>query len=105
MSGVATAISVMVAAGTLMAGAIVIGEAGVMSQRAAGAADAAALAAADTVTGVIPGDPCARAGDVAAANGAVVDSCVVDGAIASVTVHVRGGVLTAAARARAGPPE
>ncbi|MFK4788461.1 Rv3654c family TadE-like protein [Microbacterium sp. ZW T5_56] len=104
MSGVATAVSVLVATCTFLTGAVIVGEAGVLSQRAAAAADAAALAAADAVTGVIPGDPCVRAGDVAAANGAVVDWCAVSGAVATVVVHANRGILTAAARARAGPP-
>lgn len=105
MSGVATAITVMIATCSLVTGAVLVGEAGVLSQRAAGAADAAALAAADTVTGAITGDACVRAGEAAVANGAVVESCVVSGAIATVAVSVSRGPLTATARARAGPPE
>ncbi len=42
----------------------------VASQRAANAADAAALAAADAISGAVPGVPCALAATVAARNGA-----------------------------------
>lgn len=74
------------------------------SQRAANAADAAALAAADASSGAVPGVPCALAASIAARNGAELVSCALDGPVA--TVSVRLGVLGLAvtAEARAGPP-
>jgi len=50
------------------------------------AADAAALAAADTASGLVPGHPCDVAGRIAEANGATLAACAVDGLVATVTV-------------------
>jgi secretion/DNA translocation related TadE-like protein len=76
----------------------------VASQRAANAADAAALAAADTISGLVPGVTCELAAQVAARNGAVLSSCEPEGAVVTVVavVSLLGFELTAAARA--GPP-
>jgi secretion/DNA translocation related TadE-like protein len=70
----------------------------------AGAADAAALAAADARVGAVTGYPCDRAAEVAAANGASLTSCEVDGLVA--TVRVSSAILgfNLAATATAGPP-
>ncbi|WP_395243833.1 Rv3654c family TadE-like protein [Agromyces sp. MMS24-K17] len=76
----------------------------VAGQRAANAADAAALAAADALSGAVPGIPCDLAAATAARNGAAMADCRTDGPVASVVVEVRGAGLTASARARAGPP-
>ncbi len=73
-------------------------------QRAAGAADAAALAAADVAIGIRGGSPCAAAEVVSSANGAGLTSCVVDGVIVTVGVRIVRGVLPIAAVATAGPP-
>lgn len=73
-------------------------------QNAVGAADAAALVAADTLSGIVSGDPCGRADELARANGAVLDACSLDGDTASVTVHISWGVFTLVGRSRAGPP-
>lgn len=59
-------------------------------QALAGAADAAALAAADVRIGILPGEPCAVAAVVAQANGAALTGCAVDGLV--VTVAVGGAV-------------
>lgn len=69
----------------------------------AGAADAAALAAADARVGVVGGFPCDVAGRVAVANSVSLSSCEVDGFIATVSVErsVLGFVMTS--RATAGP--
>ncbi|MGV8897552.1 MAG: Rv3654c family TadE-like protein [Rhodoglobus sp.] len=75
---------------------------GVVARRSvAGAADAAALAAADTAIGRVPGVPCDAAAVVAGANGASIVSCTVDGLIVSVTAQrtVLGIPVTAAATA------
>lgn len=79
----------------------------VVSQRAANAADAAALAAADAMSGAVAGVPCRLAHSVAARNGSRLVACDGDGdgAVASVTVvieSVPGFAVTASARA--GPP-
>lgn len=97
-------VGVVAACATLVAGLAAAGSAAVHSQRLAGAADSAALAAADTLTGLATGDPCVRAGDLAATAGAVVAGCVIDGFVVTVTVTAPFGVFPAAATARAGPP-
>lgn len=67
----------------------------------AGAADAAALAAADAASGRVPGLPCETAARVAAADGASLERCDLDGAVATVTVTraVLGFVLSESATA------
>ena len=87
--------------------AIGYGAAGAVAGRAAhaaGVADAAALAAADAVSGYLPGVPCERAADVAAAGGAALEDCALEGHDAIVEVSVSAGAFTVRARARAGPP-
>ncbi|MGY1659815.1 Rv3654c family TadE-like protein [Geodermatophilus sp. SYSU D00705] len=88
--------------------AVLVGTAVVGRHRATGAADLAALAAAEqAVRG--RSDACAVAARVAEANAARLTGCAVDGAAVvdiSVTVPVRLGpigVREATARARAGP--
>lgn len=76
----------------------------VASQRAANAADAAALAAADTISGRLPGVACEIAALVAARNGAVLNSCEPDGAVVTVAVVVSALGMELPAEARAGPP-
>jgi secretion/DNA translocation related TadE-like protein len=68
-----------------------------------GAADAAALAAADAASGLVPGHPCDLAARVAAANGASVEDCAVDGLVATVTVGRTVLGLAVSERASAGP--
>jgi secretion/DNA translocation related TadE-like protein len=77
----------------------------VTRQALAGAADAAALAAADVRVGILPGEPCAVAATVAAANGAGLSGCVIDGLV--VTVAVTGTVagFAVGVSATAGPPD
>ena len=69
-----------------------------------GAADAAALAAAEVAVGRAPGSPCDVAADIAGANGTILAGCRPDGLV--VTVRVESVVLgfTVAATATAGPP-
>ena len=95
----------LTAAVALVGGAVIpLSQVLVARAQAAGAADAAALAAADAASGREPGFPCELASVVAAANGAAVQSCEVDGLV--VTVSVARGILglDVAARATAGPP-
>lgn len=73
-------------------------------QAVAGAADAAALAAADVAAGILPGIPCETAGRVAAANGAALATCDLNGAIATVTARTAVVGFVIAVSATAGPP-
>jgi secretion/DNA translocation related TadE-like protein len=68
------------------------------------AADAGALAAADTASGLLAGVPCDAAHRAATLNGAHLTGCTVDGLIATVTVTRLAGGLEFSVRARAGPP-
>lgn len=72
--------------------------------RASVAADAAALAAADTASGRLPGDPCGRASLIAAAHDASLASCDSSRTESVVTVTTEFGWFTVAATARAGLP-
>ncbi len=72
--------------------------------RVVAAADASALAAADTALGILPGVPCESAQEVAAAHGARVAACTVDGVVATVEVSATILGVPVAVRARAGPP-
>jgi secretion/DNA translocation related TadE-like protein len=76
----------------------------VASQRAANAADAAALAAADTISGLVPGVACTVAAQTAARNGAGLASCKTDGPVVTVGVVVSALGMDLSATARAGPP-
>ena len=69
-----------------------------------GAADSAALAAADARSGAVGGYPCVVAADVAAANGSELVACTVDGLAATVTVHRGILAFDVVATATAGPP-
>ncbi|RNE62617.1 hypothetical protein EEJ31_07255 [Cryobacterium tepidiphilum] len=75
-----------------------------LGQGVQGAADAAALAAADTASGAVPGIPCEAAAAAAALNGATVAACRVDDLIATVAVERRVAGFRLGAEARAGPP-
>ncbi|MFG2311346.1 Rv3654c family TadE-like protein [Streptomyces sp. NPDC048566] len=83
---------------------LAMGHAAVVRHRAAGAADLAALAAADhwSEGGAAA---CARAGRVAGAQQARLVRCAVDGDVSEVTVASGAGPFGAEARARAGPAE
>ena len=70
----------------------------------ANAADAAALAAADTASGAIAGYPCAAANAVATLNNTTLTRCSVTGLIASVALRRNVQGFSILATARAGPP-
>ena len=72
--------------------------------RVAGAADAAALAAADVVAGLVPGAPCDRAAALATANRVRLAGCVVAGTTVTVAVADTVGGLAVTGLATAGPP-
>ncbi|QYM63526.1 helicase [Microbacterium sp. Se5.02b] len=107
MAGTALAAGVLTVAAALSLGLAAVGGACVTAQRVAGAADAAALAAADTASGAVPGTdaPCTVAGRVATAAGAALTGCTLEGFVATVEVQAAYAGLAAVSRARAGPPE
>lgn len=74
------------------------------STRAAAAADAGALVAADALSGYPDGAPCGLAQAVLGASGARLERCSLRGLEASVTAVVPVGSWEASATARAGPP-
>lgn len=104
--GSATVVAVGVVAGTLLVTAAVLaGCTGVVGhQRAVAAADAAALAAADVASGLLPGEPCGEAARVADAGSATLSACTIDDGVAIVEVEVEVGPMALSARSRAGPP-
>jgi secretion/DNA translocation related TadE-like protein len=104
MAGTFLSAGIVLCAASLAVGFTAAGSAAVFSQRMAGVADAAALAAADAASGAIVGAPCDRASEVAAVAGARVSECSVVGLIATVTVTAPFGAFPAVASARAGPP-
>lgn len=104
MAGVAVTLGAAAVTSALAVGVAAVGSAAILSARASGAADAAALAAADAASGAVSGVPCEVAERVAAAGGAVVVACDLDGLVATVQVRTGAGLLAAHARARAGPP-
>ena len=103
MAGSVLAVGAMLVAASLALGLAATGGAAVTARRAAGAADNAAIAAADTVSGALSGEPCARAAEVARASGARLVSCETQEFDALVTVETAFAGLVARARARAGP--
>ncbi|MGO1506589.1 MAG: helicase [Microbacteriaceae bacterium] len=107
MAGTALSASVLAVSAVLCVGLAAVGGAAVTAQRAAGAADASALAAADAASGAIVTDeaPCGLAARVAAASGATLVACAVDDLVATVRVEAAYAGLAAVSRARAGPPE
>lgn len=83
---------------------LAMGQAVVARHRAGSAADLAALAAAGhALRG--PEAACARAAEVAGAQGAEVVRCAVAGEIADVTARAAFGPYAPAVRSRAGPPD
>ncbi|MBP2437482.1 Rv3654c family TadE-like protein [Microbacterium amylolyticum] len=104
MGGAAFTGASVAATAVVVAGLALAGGAAAESHRVAGAADAAALAAADTLSGFAGGEPCDRAHRVASAASVGVTICELSGRDA--TIEVRGTFigLPVIARARAGPP-
>ncbi len=104
--GAGAALALGIAAAVLLLGLLVVGAgtASIAQARASASADAAALAAADALAGYADGSPCGLAQAVAAASGARLAACLLDGLDARVTTAVPVGPLTASATAIAGPP-
>jgi len=84
--------------------ALSLGSALAARQRLVAAADAGALAAADVLLGVVAGDPCARAAEVAAAHRVALTACDIDAAEARVRVGTSVLGVPISAESRAGPP-
>jgi secretion/DNA translocation related TadE-like protein len=103
-AGAVLALALIGATALAMLAVLALGAALVLRQRVIGAADAAALAAADGASGAVGGEPCGLAARVAGANGATVTRCDLDGLVATVTVSARAGPLPFSARSTAGPP-
>ncbi len=103
-AGAVLVLAIVAATTVVMIAVLALGAALVVRQRVIGAADAAALAAADAASGAIPGVPCAQAERIANANAANLQTCVLDGLVASVTVAANVGVVPVSARSTAGPP-
>ena len=103
--GSGSVLAVGVAGAILCLAAVVVPLYAVLSARSsvAGAADAAALAAADARVGAVSGYPCVRASQAAAANDAMVTACTVDGLVATVTVQRQIAGFTIEQTATAGP--
>ncbi|MFC4887839.1 Rv3654c family TadE-like protein [Streptomyces beijiangensis] len=91
------------ALGVVFAVVLAMGQVVVARHRAGGAADLAALAAAD---GALRGqvEACGAAARVASAQGTRVVRCGLSGEVADVTVRAAFGPYTPEVRARAGPP-
>ncbi|WP_327710376.1 flp pilus-assembly TadE/G-like family protein [Streptomyces sp. NBC_00464] len=103
--GLATVWSAVTASALCAVFAVVLalGQVVAIRHRAGGAADLAALAAADrALEGASAA--CRSAREVAGAQGAEVVRCTVQGEIADVTARVRGGPYAPEVRSRAGPP-
>jgi secretion/DNA translocation related TadE-like protein len=94
-------IAVVVAVATFAAG---LGLVVTARHRASAAADAAALAAADTALGATSGIPCERAATVAVAAGVHLAACRQEGVCARVEVRLSVLTFEVRARSRAGPP-
>ncbi|MBX3067880.1 MAG: flp pilus-assembly TadE/G-like family protein [Cryobacterium sp.] len=103
-SGTILALGLAAAMCALFLALLPLGAIAVARSEAQGAADAAALAAADTIRGLNSGYPCARASTIAKANGAALVDCQADGVIVTVRVNVRVGEFVVVATATAGPP-
>ena len=103
-SGSVLALSIVLAAIVLGIALITAQAAHLARTRAAVAADAAALAAADTASGRIPGDACARAAMIAGEHGAELVHCAAHPLDSRVTTRVVLGPFHLEASARAGPP-
>lgn len=104
MSGTVLGLALIVTSASLTGTTATASAAFVGSAMVSGAADAAALAAADAASGRVPGDPCAAAAGLARANGAELAGCVVDGATVTVETRRWAGPIALTATATAGPP-
>ncbi|TPW77315.1 Rv3654c family TadE-like protein [Schumannella soli] len=105
MSGGIAGVGVVVTTAGIALAVVGLGAGLTERQRVIAAADAAALAAADTASGAVSGDPCTQAARLAAAHRAALAACRISGAEATVEVHGEFAGIPLTARARAGPPQ
>lgn len=103
-SGGVLALALIGAAAIVAVAVFGLGSALVVRQRIIGAADAAALAAADGASGAVPADPCSAAAAVAGSMGGTLTACALDGLVATVEVSGGFGSIPFSARSTAGPP-
>jgi DNA topoisomerase-1 len=103
-AGAVLALAIVGATTIVVLAVLALGSALVVRQRIIGAADGAALAAADAASGAVAGVPCVLAAGVADANRATLHECHVDGLVVTVTVGTSFGVVPFSARSTAGPP-
>jgi secretion/DNA translocation related TadE-like protein len=105
--GAGGVLAIAIVAATMLAAMAVLTLCAVLSarHRVVAAADAAALAAADAVLGVVPGAPCAWAEKVAASHRVAFVDCVVEGAEVVVSLRVDLAGLPVGASSRAGPAQ
>ena len=104
--GSATVVIVALLGALLVVSVAAVGVCGLLAakQHVEAAADAAALAAADSASGRVAGFPCERAARAASLNGATLASCRTDGAQAVVSARARISGVPITVWARAGPP-
>lgn len=103
-SGGVLALAALAMLAVLAVAVVGVGAALAQRQRVIAAADAGALAAADTALGIHPGIPCEEAARVVDAHGATLVACDVEGVVATVSASDRIAGVTVTVRARAGPP-
>ncbi len=103
-SGGVVALALLAVLAVVALASAAMGAALATRQRVVAAADAGALAAADTAIGLHPGVPCEVAERVVEAHAAELLACDVDGVVATVTAGVRIAGVDVAVSARAGPP-
>lgn len=103
-SGGVLALAVLAMLTVLTLAAVGVGAALAQRQRVIAAADAGALAAADTALGIHPGIPCEEAARVVAAHDAILVLCEVEGVVATVSAAAQVAGVLVTAHARAGPP-
>ncbi|GHF14523.1 Rv3654c family TadE-like protein [Pseudolysinimonas yzui] len=103
-SGGVLALAALAMLAVLTLAAVGVGAALAQRQRVIAAADAGALAAADTALGIHPGIPCEVAAQVVETSGAALVACELEGVVATITVSARVAGVLVTAEARAGPP-
>ena len=103
-SGSVLAVAIIAGVLCLMAMLLPLQLALARGQAVIGAADAAALAAADVRSGAVAGVPCDAAASVARANDATLVACEVDGLVVTVVVAGSFAGLPLRGAATAGPP-
>ena len=103
-SGGILALTVLALIAALALAVVVVGAALATRQRVVAAADAGALAAADTALGIHPGVPCQAAAVVVAAHDAVLSECRIEGVVATITASASFAGIPMSVSARAGPP-